>query len=570
MWSETVKLLVNFWEADLGGFAERSNGAVVMRDLTFSRGLSKQPDFVSVVQADIIEVLDSGFLTWRLISSPEPVVVAFLPVTRKNRVTGVLLAGHRASGLLPKNLLNTYLALAGLVGTTAERLASDTELKKYRRHLEELVEERTAQLTKTNERLQREITQRQLAEEVLKVQRDALRESEEKYRLLFDNAEVGMFRTSPDGSDVLDMNEKFLKIFKCTAEEMQCNPLSAHWVNPSEWEEMIRRLNCDGRVTDYEFKMLDKQGEVRACVTSLRLYHDQGILEGSIADITERKLAEEALLEARDNLEARVKERTEELVKANSELEAQIAQRKKAEAGLKQTLEDLTRSNEDLQQFAYVTSHDLQEPLRNIVSCLRLLEKKYKNQMNAEADQYIHYSVDSALRMKALILDLLAYSRVATKGKSAEPTDCERMLDTVLDNLNSAMNETGAIITRDTLPTIRADETQLTQVFQNLIQNAVKFRRAESPKVHVSAVKNENGWIFSVKDNGIGIESQYLEKIFVIFQRLNKRTEYEGTGMGLAIVKKVVERHGGRIWVKSEPGKGTTFYFTIPETEILM
>ena len=170
--------------------------------------------------------------------------------------------------------------------------------------------------------------------------------------------------------------------------------------------------------------------------------------------------------------------------------------------------------------------------------------------------------------MKALILDLLAYSRVGTRGKPLEPKDCEQILLKAVANLRSAIIETGAVITHDPLPTVAGDETQLLQVFQNLIGNSLKFRRDEPPQIHVAAVKDKHEWVFSVKDNGLGIEPQHYDRIFVIFQRLNKRAEYDGTGMGLAIVKKVVERHGGRIWVESEPGIGTTFYLTIPDRRI--
>ena len=227
--------------------------------------------------------------------------------------------------------------------------------------------------------------------------------------------------------------------------------------------------------------------------------------------------------------------------------------------------DELIRSNEDLQQFAYVASHDLQEPLRNVASCLQMLEKEYKNKLDANGEQYINYAVEGAVRMKTLILDLLAYSRVVTKGKAPERTDCEQILERVLKNLSLSITETGAVITHDALPTVLADDTQLLQVFQNLIQNAVKFRREAPPQVHLSAVRNKNEWLFSIKDNGIGIESRHLDRIFVIFQRLHKRSEYDGTGMGLAISKKIVERHGGQIWAESQPGTGTTFYFTIPE-----
>ena len=247
------------------------------------------------------------------------------------------------------------------------------------------------------------------------------------------------------------------------------------------------------------------------------------------------------------------------------EMGIEITERKRAEYELKQTLTDLIRSNQDLRQFAYVASHDLQEPLRNVATSLQLLEKEYKNKLGPDADQYIDYAVEGAVRMKALILDLLEYSRVATKGKPPDWIDSKQVLDSTLNRLHSAIAETGAVITHDPLPTIFGDDTQLLQVFQNLIQNAIKFRSNEPPRIHVSAAKNDGEWTFSVKDNGIGIESRYLDRIFVIFQRLHKRSEYDGTGMGLAIAKKVVERHGGRIWAESEPGVGTTFYFTLPE-----
>jgi light-regulated signal transduction histidine kinase (bacteriophytochrome) len=247
-----------------------------------------------------------------------------------------------------------------------------------------------------------------------------------------------------------------------------------------------------------------------------------------------------------------------ELEKTNETLKVEIEDRKRAG-------QELIRSNQDLQQFAYVASHDLQEPLRNIASCLQLLEQKYKNKLDADADQYIYYAVEGAVRMKALIQDLLTYSRVGTRGKPLQPIDCDQIISQTVRNLASAICEAGALVTHDSLPTIFGDRTQILQAFQNMIQNAVKFRTNEPPKVHVSAVKKVNEWIFSVKDNGIGIDSRHLDRIFIIFQRLHKRGQYEGTGMGLAIVKKVIERHGGRIWADSEPGKGTTFYFTIPE-----
>jgi signal transduction histidine kinase/Skp family chaperone for outer membrane proteins len=245
-----------------------------------------------------------------------------------------------------------------------------------------------------------------------------------------------------------------------------------------------------------------------------------------------------------------------------------VTERKKAEESLKQTLAELTRSNADLEQFAYVASHDLQEPLRNVASCMQMLEKTCKNKLGPEADQLTNYAVDAVTRMKSLIQGLLSYSRISTTGKPLSRIDSEEVLRQTFPNLRSIITETGAVISNDPLPTVTADPTQLLQVFQNIIGNSLKFRGEEPPRVHVSAVKDGNEWVFSVKDNGIGIESRHLDRIFVIFQRLNKRTRYStGTGIGLAIVKKIVDRHRGRIWVESEPGKGTTFNFTIPDME---
>jgi signal transduction histidine kinase len=249
------------------------------------------------------------------------------------------------------------------------------------------------------------------------------------------------------------------------------------------------------------------------------------------------------------------------------EMGIDITERKRADEALKQTLVDLERSNADLEQFAYVASHDLQEPLRNVASCVQLLGKRYKGKFDADADQLLAYATESSVRMKALIVDLLAYSRINTRGNPFRPTSCEDVLQQTLAQLKPSIEAAGVAITHDPLPTVVGDFTQLGQVFQNLIGNAIKFRRDEPLHVHVSAAKRDGEWVFSVKDSGIGIDSRHLERIFVIFQRLHKRSEYEGTGMGLAIVKKIIERHHGTIWVESEPQKGTTFFFTIPAKE---
>ncbi len=230
---------------------------------------------------------------------------------------------------------------------------------------------------------------------------------------------------------------------------------------------------------------------------------------------------------------------------------------------VKQRTEELTRSNKELEQFAYVASHDLQEPLRMIAGYTQLLQRRYKDKLDEDANQFIFYTVDGVLRMQTLINDLLTYSRLETRGKVFEPANCQAILDDVLVTLQMTIEESGAIITHGPLPTVQADRIQLFQLFQNLIGNAIKFRGDKPPLIHIEAKPQQKRWLFSVRDNGIGLEPQYMERIFVIFQRLHSRDKYPGTGIGLAICKKIVERHGGRIWVESQPGNGSTFYFII-------
>ncbi len=242
----------------------------------------------------------------------------------------------------------------------------------------------------------------------------------------------------------------------------------------------------------------------------------------------------------------------------------EIAVRKQAERALERYAADLEQSNQELQQFAYIASHDLQEPLRMVTSYLQLLEQRYKGKLDASADDFIHFAVDGANRMRELIQGLLAYSRVETRGTPLQAVDSQAVLEQVLKDLQIAIAENQALVTHDPLPTVLADAIQLSQVFQNLISNAVKFRGDRRPAIHVGVENDDTEWQFSVRDNGIGIEPQHTERIFAIFQRLHTRHEYPGTGIGLAVCKRIVERHGGRIWVESEPGQGSTFFFTIP------
>ena len=247
-----------------------------------------------------------------------------------------------------------------------------------------------------------------------------------------------------------------------------------------------------------------------------------------------------------------------------------ITERRNAEKERETLIRELKRSNEELQQFAYIASHDLQEPLRTISSFTQLLSRRYKGQLDKDADEFIEFIVDGTNRMQAMIKDLLQYSRVQTRGEEFKSTDVQNALNQALFNLKVTIEENNAEITHDKLPTVTADEKQLVQLFQNLIANAIKFKKPDKPpKIHISSRKDEENmeYILGVLDNGIGMEQQYAGRIFELFQRLHTRDEYKGTGIGLAVAKKIVERHGGRIWVESELGKGSTFYFTLPIKE---
>lgn len=352
-----------------------------------------------------------------------------------------------------------------------------------------------------------------------------------------------------------------------TAAELSMQYAAAHGVEVIDMEVDV--VQADGKVVtllECAAPLFNEQGQTIGCV-------------GAFLDISDRKQAEAALKRMNEELEIKVHERTAELNETNT---------------------NLTRSNQELEQFAYVASHDLQEPLRAVSGYTQLLAKDYTHQLDETGQQYAAYVMEGAARMQQLIQDLLEYSRVGSRDLMLAPTDCNAVLKRVLDTLQVAIAESNATITSDPLPTITADKTQLTQLFQNLIGNAIKFRREELPVIHISATWSRGEWrshpsdgiavekallknsnsvlpatisaesvaLFSIRDNGIGIKPRYLERIFEIFKRLHTRREFSGTGIGLAICKKIVDRHKGDIWAASEPGVGTTFYFTIPKPSI--
>ncbi len=272
-------------------------------------------------------------------------------------------------------------------------------------------------------------------------------------------------------------------------------------------------------------------------------------------DITEQKSTEDKL-----------KKTKKEILEINTILKKEIKNHEKTESRLRELVTELKRSNKELEQFAYVSSHDLQEPLRMVALFTQLLERRYKGKLDTDADDYINFIVEGAQRMKLLIDDLLAYSRVNTKDGEFESVDMDNVMSTVLSNLHLISEENKAeIIIDEPLPIIKGDPSQMVHIFQNLITNGIKFNDKKTPEIHISSQINRNEWLFKVSDNGIGIATEYQEKIFEIFKRLHDRQEYPGTGIGLAICQKIIERHGGKIWVESEMGKGSTFYFNIPD-----
>lgn len=362
----------------------------------------------------------------------------------------------------------------------------------------------------------------------------ALEESEKRYRQIVELAEEGIWVINDEGMTVY-VNHAMARILKYTEEEM----LGIHFCNfVDEESQNLAQSKIEerkkGLSEKYELRFKSKEGkEIWTYMSASPVMDQEGKMLWSCAlvyDITERKKAEQQLMQLTD---------------------------------------DLKRSNQELEQFAYVASHDLQEPLRAITSYTQLLAQKYQGQLDSKADKYIHYIVDGATRMQQLINDLLSYSRVGTKGKELKLTDFNQVLEQTLMNLQIAIREKKAVITSDPLPLILGDQGQLVQLLQNLIGNGIKFCQQEFPKIHISVVEKQEEWFFTVKDNGIGIAPEYADRIFIIFQRLHTRREYEGTGIGLAICKRIVERHGGRIWVESELGQGATFHFTIPLLRVI-
>jgi PAS domain S-box-containing protein len=382
---------------------------------------------------------------------------------------------------------------------------------------------------KTTDKLKSELLEMRQRISELEALELELKQSDQLFRPLFYSSPIGIYIVQ-NGCFRL-VNQQFTRISGYDEDELIGRPsmnLVLKEDRNSVREKAVEMLKGK-RSSAYEFRLVTKKAETKWVMETVAsvFYQKERATLGNLIDITERKQTEDRL---------------------------------------KQITTEVQRSNTELEQFAYVISHDLQEPLRMVSSYTQLLAERYQSKLDADADEFIAYAVDGAKRMQTLLYDLLEYSRVGTRGKSPSLVNCEDIVQQAMDNLKIAIEECGALVSHDALPTIKADEGQLVRLFQNLIGNAIKFHGQEPPRIHISAKRRCDMVTFSVRDNGIGIDPQHAQSIFEIFRRLHTREEYPGTGMGLAICKKIVERHGGRIWVQSKSGEGSTFCFTMLAT----
>ena len=437
------------------------------------------------------------------------------------------------------------------VQTLNKELQSTNEQLRFTNEtLEERVKERTVEL-------QNEIKEHKVVEEELQSASAEVHAASLYSRNLIETSLDPLVTINAEGK-ITDVNKATEEVTGLSREELIGTDFNNYFTEPEKARRVYQHAFTEGFVRDYPLAIRHTSGRVTDVLYHATAYRDEaGDIQGVFAtawDITELKRAEENLRRAHDELEQIVQERTRDL---QEEIEEH-----------KVTEEELRRSNKELEQFAYVASHDLQEPLRTVTSSLGLIESWYKNKLGAEADTFITYAVDGAKQMQQLIKDLLEYSRVTTRGEVFAPVHCEDVVQSAIENLKVSIEESEVKITLPDkpLPTVVGDKTQLTQLFQNLIGNAIKFRSEQLPEVQIDVGLDGvgNTWQFSIKDNGIGMDMEYADKIFTIFQRLHTTEQYKGTGVGLALCKKIIERHNGEIWVDSKQGKGSTFYFTLP------
>ena len=434
-------------------------------------------------------------------------------VTSRDEIGYLGQAFNRMTGELRK-------LYGALEAENRERKLAQEELSRHRDHLEELVQKRSRELRKTNEELESEIEERKRAEQ-------SLRDEKHLSDMTIDSL-PGIFYIFDDHGRFLRWNKNFQKTSGYSAEEIaRMHPLDLFVDDDRRTiEDAIQGVFVNGE-NAAEAHLVSRTGtRTPYLFTGVRITLDGTVcLIGTGIDVTELKQAESAVA---------------------------------------RYVKELERTNAELAQFAFVSSHHLQEPLRKIINYSQLFERRYKQQLDERADRYLDYVVDGALRMRALIEDLQTFTGLDKAEPLLERVNVNEVVRKILLDLDDTVTATGAVVTYNELPFISADAKEMKQLFQNLITNALKFHGSEAPLIHVSAEKSNGEWTFSVRDNGMGIEPQYQEQIFGIFQRLHKAGEYPGTGIGAALCKKIVERHGGRIWVESKPGTGSTFSFTIP------
>lgn len=385
-------------------------------------------------------------------------------------------------------------------------------------------------------------------------------------RSLIESNLDALFSIDPQGI-ITDVNTSTEKITGFPRDILIGTNFSSYFTSPEKARAVYQRVFNRGSVRDFRLDIKNKEDSTPVLYNANIQNNEYGEPIGVLAsarDITELRKAQLELNNYKDNLEKQIDERTKELEITNKELKNEIAERKIAEIKMETLMGELKRSNRELQQFAYVASHDLQEPIRMVASFTQLLERRYKGRLDDDADDFIKFIVEGATRMQHLIEDLLTYSRVTTSAEPFNKIDLEDVYKESIANLKLMIDETNAEITHDPLPRVSADRSQIIQLFQNLLGNSMKFKGKEDPKIHISVNRDDYSWVFEFADNGIGISPDHQERIFRVFQRLHTREEYPGTGIGLAVCEKIVQRHGGRIWIESKPGEGAKFFFTLP------
>lgn len=426
-----------------------------------------------------------------------------------------------------KDEIGEMFGLLGVVWDITERKRNEAELERHRNHLEDLVQQRTRELETKNRQLEEESLRRQMAEQ-------QQRASEARFRRHFELGAIGMAMTNLE-TGWIEVNDQLCQILGYSREEL----LSMTWVELTHPDDLQPDLEQFQRILS---------GEIQEYSLEKRFFHKHGQEIHAVISVSCVRLPDGQV----DYFVALIQD---------------ITARKQAEESLQQTLADLSRSNQELAQFAYVASHDLKEPLRMVSSYVQLLERRYSHQLDQDAREFIQYAVDGATRMQGLINDLLAFSRAGRPEVKLERIEMDQLLDQALANLRGALVETGAEIRRTPLPRLWVEPLPIMQLFQNLVGNAIKFHGPEPPLIQISAQQIKEGWQFSVNDNGIGIDPNHFNRLFILFRRLHGRDRYPGTGIGLALCKKIVERHGGRIWVESRKGEGSTFFFTLRERD---